>query len=100
MTRLIKVKGLYDDELKYVLKKEYEGFGIYQCKCPSGYFVHQDYMIANNNIIIQCQSYNNIIIEELLDAIDNYNNNGNFELKVFKRSENLYYVHPNGNFLI
>lgn len=57
-------------------------------------------MITNDNITIQCQSYNEIIKEELLDAIDNYNNNGNFELKVFKRSENLYYVHPNGNFLI
>ena len=51
-------------------------------------------MITNDNITIQCQSYNEIIKEELLDAIDNYNNNGNFELKVFKRNENLYYVHP------
>ena len=100
MTRLIKVKALYDDELEYVLKKEYEGFGIYQRKCPSGYFVHQDYMIANNNIIIQCQSYNNIIIEELLDAIDNYNSDGFFGLKVFMRDNHYYYIHPNGNTFI
>ena len=101
MKRLVK---LSDDRLGnkmlYVLKEEYQGFGLYQRKSPNGYLIHQDYMIANNDIIIQCQSYNNIIIEELLDAIDNYNNNGNFELKVFKHSENLYYVHPNGNFLI
>lgn len=101
MKRLVK---LSDDRLGnkvlYVLKEEYQGFGLYQRKSPNGYLIHQDYMITNDNITIQCQSYNNIIIEELLDAIDNYNNNGNFELKVFKHSENLYYVHPNGNFLI
>ena len=100
MKRLVK---LSDDRLGnkmlYVLK-EYQGFGLYQRKSPNGYLIHQDYMITNDNITIQCQSYNEIIKEELLDAIDNYNNNGNFELKVFKRSENLYYVHPNGNFLI
>ena len=101
MKRLVK---LSDDRLGnkmlYVLKEEYQGFGLYQRKSTNGYLIHQDYMITNDNITIQCQSYNEIIKEELLDAIDNYNNNGNFELKVFKRSENLYYVHPNGNFLI
>lgn len=101
MKRLVK---LSDDRLGnkmlYVLKEEYQGFGLYQRKSPNSYLIHQDYMITNDNITIQCQSYNEIIKEELLDAIDNYNNNGNFELKVFKRSENLYYVHPNGNFLI
>lgn len=101
MKRLVK---LSDDRLGnkmlYVLKEEYQGFGLYQRKSPNGYLIHQDYMITNDNITIQCQSYNEIIKEELLDAIDNYNSDGFFGLKVFMRDNHYYYIHPNGNIFI
>lgn len=101
MKRLVK---LSDDRLGnkmlYVLKEEYQGFGLYQRKSSNGYLIHQDYMITNDNITIQCQSYNKIIKEELLDAIDNYNSDGFFGLKVFMKDNHYYYIHPNGNTFI
>ena len=88
------------DELnnnKYVLKDEYEGFGIYQRMCPTGYFVSQEWLVYNRKIGFICQSYNNFCKEELLDYIDNYNETGKFGLHGFmaKADEHIYGVHPN-----
>ena len=57
---------------KYVLTQEYEGFGIYEEVCPSGFHVHQSWLIANDKNALVCESYNNFCKEELLDMIDNY----------------------------
>lgn len=46
----------YDDGLnnnKYILIKEYKGYGIYQRKTPTGYFVSQEYAITNENDLIK-----------------------------------------------
>lgn len=96
MNRIIKIPNAYGTEDKYVLRDEYNGFGFYQEKCPTGYFVNQSYLIANEKIKIICESYNNMCKEELLDAIDNYTNTGKFELKVFSYGVGFYRIHPSG----
>lgn len=60
---------------KYVLKTEYEGHGIYEEVCPTGWRVHQSWAIVRDkdNFTIMIQSYNSMCYEELLDAIDWYN---------------------------
>lgn len=82
---------------KYVLKSEYEGFGIYEEMCPAGWFVHQSWLVYNGKIGFICQSYNNYCKEELMDVIDNYNECGKFGLCGFiaKKEDNIYGVHPN-----
>ncbi len=82
---------------KFVLLEEYNGFGIYQEKCPTGYFVHQSWLITNGNITLVFYSFNNYCKEELLDAIDNYNDIRRFGVKAMKHPNNLFVVHPNGN---
>lgn len=101
MKRLIKLTNdAFGNEVRYVLKKEYENFGLYQRKCNTGFFVHQDYLITNGEIIIQCEPYNEMIKEELLDAIDNYNETKKFGFKTFYRGNNVYTIHPNGKTII
>ena len=74
MKRIITIKNSYGEHDKYVLTDEYEGFGIYQEKCPTGYFVSQSWLISNNEgAELVIESYNNLCKEELLDIIDNYN---------------------------
>lgn len=97
MNRTIKIPNAYGTEDKYVLRDEYNWFGFYQEKCPTGYFVSQSYLIASEKIKIICESYNNMCKEELLDAIDSYINTGKFELKVFSCGNGSYRIHPNGN---
>ncbi len=81
---------------KYILRDEYGGFGIYQRKCPAGYFVHQDWLVYNGRIGFICQPYNNYCKEELLDLIDFYNKNGKFGKTGFETSvEGIYGIHPN-----
>ena len=81
---------------KYVLRDEYEGFGIYERMCPSGWLVHQDWLVYNGKIGFICQSYNNYCKEELMDCIDRYNEDGKFGLFGFmaKIDDNIYGVHP------
>ena len=81
---------------KYVLKDEYEGFGIYQRKTPNGWLVSQDWLVYNGKIGFICQSYNNYCKEELLDLIDVYNIKGRFGKNGFYTSvEGIFGIHPN-----
>ena len=80
---------------KYVLKKEYGGFGIYQNMTPSGYLVHKSWAIANGDKILVINSFNNRCLYEILSLIDNYNESGLFGIKGFDR--NVLVAHPNGN---
>lgn len=91
MKRLVKIRNVYGTEDKYVLIKEYEGFGIYKEKTPSGFFVHQSWLISNNeNAELVIQSYNNLCKEELLDIIDNYNTTHRFGVKAVMHCGSLH----------
>ncbi len=84
MERVIKFeRGVVDDlnEKKYVLQQEYGGFGIYQEKCPSGFYEHQSWLLTNEKFILLCESFNNVCKEELLDMIDKYNQTQKFGIK-------------------
>lgn len=94
MKRVITIPDTLQDN-KYYFKEEYAGFGIYQRRCPSGYYVSQDYLITNGNITIVSQSYNNLNIEDLMDAIDEYNETGKFNLKAINRGSH-YILHSIG----
>lgn len=95
MKRIININNVHGTTTKYVLREEYEGFGIYQHKTPTGYFVHQDWLISNGNIELVVESYNNICKEELLDMIDNYNEKGKFNIKAVMHCDSLH-MHNSG----
>ena len=102
MKRLIKFeRGTIDslNDKKYVLIQEYEGFGIYEEVCPSGYHIHQSWLVANDKKALICDTYNNFCKEELLDMVDNYNEKGVFGTKGSHRGNynglDVYLVHPN-----
>lgn len=96
MKRVIKIKNSYGSENKYVLVDEYEGFGIYQEKCPTGYFVSQSWLISDNeNAELVIESYNNLCKEELLDMIDHYKETGHFGVKAVMYCESLH-MHNSG----
>lgn len=104
MNRVIKFTvGTVDElnNLKYVLDREYRGFGIYDEMCPNGLLRHQSYLIANDKIAVVCESYNSLCVEELMDCIDSYNDIKKFELRGFYKGEidgrKVYIVHQNGN---
>lgn len=96
MDRIYKIIGNYGNEEKYVLVTEYNGFGIYQRVCPNGFRVSQEWLITNGHRVIVCQSYNNVIKEELMDAIDKYQKSGRFGFRVIKKADDTYIVHPCG----
>lgn len=82
MKRIIKIKNSYGTEDKYLLKEEYNGFGIYQEKTPTGYFKNQSWLISNNkNAELVIKPYNNLCKEEVMDIIDNYNRINKFGVK-------------------
>ncbi len=86
MKRLIKYEcGTIDDlnTRKYILQKEYNGFGVYQEKCPSGYYVHQSWLITNEKVALVCHSFSELCKEELLDMIDSYQDTGKFGIRAF-----------------
>ena len=96
MKRIITIKNVYGTSDKYVLRDEYEGFGIYEEKTPSGYFVHQNWLISNNdNAELVIESYNNLCKEEVLDIIDAYNEKHRFGVKAVMHCEALH-MHPCG----
>lgn len=102
MKRVIKFECGTIDELnakKYILQKEYDGFGVYQEMCPSGFYHHQSWLIANDKVALVCESYNNYCKEELLDMIDTYNQKNKFGIKGFHKSfvegVSIYIAHPN-----
>ena len=102
MKRLIKFEPGTIDSLnikKYVLVQEYKGFGIYEEVSPRGYHVSQSWLITDNKVALICDSYNNFIEEELLDAIDNYNEKKSFGVKGFYKDVynglSVFIAHPN-----
>lgn len=104
MKRLIKFDlGTLDNlnAKKYILQKEYDGFGIYQEMCPSGFYHHQSWLIANEKVALVCYSFNNFCKEELMDMIDTYNQTNKFNTKGFFKGWfnelSVYMAHPNGN---
>lgn len=97
MKRVITIKNSYGEHDKYVLRDEYEGFGVYQEKCPTGYFVSQSWLISNNdNAELVIESYNNLCKEEVLDIIDNYNETQRFGVKALMHCGSLH-MHNGGN---
>lgn len=92
--RVVYIKDTLNNN-KYVLIEEYEGFGIYERKTSSGYFVSQEWLVYNGKTGFQCESYNNFCKEELKDYIDYYNESGKFGLHGFKTSvQGIFGVHP------
>ena len=96
MKRIEYIPNEYGAKDKYLLKEEYGGFGLYQEICPTGFPVHQSYMIKNNKICVVCPSYNNYCKEEILDMIDEYNESGKFGVKAFKQDFG-YVIHLQGD---
>ena len=96
MKRLVYVDGTFGGQDKYILQEQYEGFGIYRHMTPSGYYVHQDWLITNGTITIVAPSYNDFCKEELLDFIDNFNELGTFGIKAIARGNNQYIAHNVG----
>ena len=97
MKRIITINNRYGEYDKFVLRDEYEGFGIYQEKCPTGYFVSQSWLISNNEgVELVIESYNNLCKEELLDIIDNYNKTHRFGVKALMHCGSLH-MHNGGN---
>ena len=96
MKRLVYVPDSLNNK-KYILKEEYEGFGIYKEMAPAGCYVHQSWLVYNGKIGYISQSYNHRCKEELMDAIDKYNETGKFGLHGFmaKAEDNIYGEHPN-----
>ena len=96
MKRIINIENTYGTTDKYIFKEEYRGFGIYQEKTPSGYFVHQSWLISNNeNAELVIESYNSLCKEEVLDMIDNYNETKKFGVKAVLHCGALH-MHPGG----
>ena len=91
MKRVIYIKNVYGTNDKYVLTKEYEGFGIYQEKTPNGFFVHQSWLISNNeDAELVIESFNNLCKEEVLDIIDSYNETNRFGVKAVRHCGSLH----------
>lgn len=92
MKRVIFKDDGYGGKSKYVLVKEYDCFGIYQRKCPSGFFVSQDYLVfedcidAELQLIVSSPSYAGLCIEEILDMIDCYVEMG----KLYQKTIDVY----------
>ena len=99
MKRVIYVGNNYGTEDKYILSEEYEGFGVYEETTPSGYFVHQSWLIAGKDITIVVPSYMNYCKEELLDCIDSYNEAKKFCIRARSRENGLYIAHPSGKLI-
>ena len=98
MKRVVYIEGVLDTE-KYVLKKEYGNVGIYERMTPTGYRVHQDWLLATDSKKIQIQSYNCMCYDEILDAIDSFNDTGKFGFKVLE-CKDYYCVHNSGRIYI
>lgn len=90
---------------KYVLKKEYEGHGIYQHWTPTGYPVHNEWAIVreSDGLTIRIQSYNELCYDEVLDAIDSYNETGKYGIKVIRTlkglEHNYWEMHRTGDMI-
>ena len=100
--RTIKIDGSFDNIDKYIFKKVYDGFGVYEQIAPSGFFIHQEYLFTNGDITVVSPSYTNNSIYDVYDMIDSYNETGKLGQKAIKSFNKTYgkYVlilHPSGN---
>lgn len=96
MKRVITIQNVYGTGDKFVLRDEYEGFGIYQEKVPTGYFVNQSWLISNNKgAELVIESFNSLCKEEVLDLIDNYNETRRFGVKALMHCGSLH-MHNGG----
>lgn len=99
MKRVAYIKNVYGTNDKYVLKEEYNGFGVYQEKTPNGLFVHQSWLISNNeNVELVINSFNQLCKEEVLDIIDNYNETQKFGVKALMHNGSLC-MHSGGKLM-
>lgn len=99
MKRIIKIKNVYGTDDKYVLIDEYNGFGIYEEKTPSGYFKHQSWLISNNkDIELAINSFNRLCKEEVLDIIDNYNETKKLGVKAVMHCGS-FHMHNQGYYI-
>lgn len=85
---------------KYLLNKEYEGFGIYDNICPTGYRTSQSYLLKSpTGTCILSESYMHNNEADLLDLIDEYKKTGKYNIPVIPKiyEGNTYYVwHQSG----
>jgi len=93
--RVIYFNGVLNRE-KFVLQKEYKGFGIYEEMTPTGWYIHQSWALSNGEVRLIIESYNNICEAELLDLVDHYTESGRFGVKAMSRGYKDYLMHPNG----
>lgn len=101
MKRVIYTEHLYGGKDKFILKKEYENFGIYQEMTPSGFFTHQFWLITNGEIYLEIYSFNHYCMEEVFDLIDNYNETKEFGVKAITKYDevlgsNIKIMHNSG----
>lgn len=106
MKRVIYINNTLGNKNKFILKNEYENFGIYNEMTPSGYFVHQSYLITDDKITVVVYSFNNMCYDEILVMIDsiiesrkqhtkaNYKAVWKYDKEIGKY---IYILHPNGD---
>ena len=88
--RTIRVNGSFGNIDKFVFKKEYEGFGIYQEITPSGYPVSQEYLFTNGKITVISHSYTYNSISDIYDMIDSYNETGKIGQNAIVKYDDTY----------
>lgn len=96
MKRVVYILDDIENNRKYVLKEEYRGVGIYQEMCPTGYYVHQSWLLVDGANKIQIRSFMNICLAEIMDAIDVSEEEGEYGWKAFLK-HGVYIVHGNGD---
>lgn len=100
MKRVVYIPDDIGNNRKYVIKEEYKQCGVYEEMSPSGYRVHQSWLIHTiEGYNIQIRSFMNLCYEEVLDYIDLNESTGKFELRAFLRN-GVFVVHENGDMRI
>lgn len=101
-----KLDGYSDEHFKYRLKETYGGWRIYEEITQDGISIYNSWLLVTDEedgteSKIQIQSYNNIVYDELFDAIENWMKTEMLGFRVMNNEttkENGYLiVHPNGN---
>lgn len=98
MDRVVYIDNDYGTKDRYVIRKQYEGFGVYNRMTPTGYFVHQDWLITDGTVMLVVPSYARMCKDDLLDMIDHFNASGQFGVKALKQGGK-YIAHLAGNFV-
>lgn len=99
LKRVIMITDVARDKIKFVLKENYRGIGIYQQMSASGYYISQNWLISDNHgAELVIHSHNNVCLEELYDIIDTYVGTGKFGVKAVRQCDVLY-MHPSGTYI-